>query len=261
MEKFERIKARWRDKVIEGLKLESPYDDIVVIKLDNGYNIGIRKDELFIISKEEIKDTEIKIEENEKLEVKEKEKNEKHIAIIGLGGTIASKVDYKTGAVYPTITASDLKAEFPDLENCDVYQLFNIFSEEMQPYHWEQIAEQTFKLLRNYDGLILLHGTDTMHYTSAALSFAIKTDKPIILVGAQRSSDRPSSDNKVNLLNAYFAAQQDFGEVTVCMHSSLNDYSCYIHRGTKVRKMHSSRRDAFKSININPLAVVNYKAS
>jgi len=256
---LKKIIGIWKNKEIKGFLLKSPLNGYYVIKLENGYNIAIKKENLEIKEIIEIDERkEIKIEQ-EKLEKEKKEINK--VAILGVGGTIASKIDYNTGAVYPSITARELKMKFPEIENADVFQLFNILSEEIQPWHWEKIAEESYGYLRDYDALIILHGTDTMHFTSSALSFALRLNKPVILVGSQRSSDRPSSDNKINLLNAYFASKQDFGEVTICMHASINDYSCYLHRGTKVRKMHSSRRDAFKSINIMPLAEVNYKAN
>jgi glutamyl-tRNA(Gln) amidotransferase subunit D len=256
---LKKIIGIWKNKEIRGFLLKSPLNGYYVIKLENGYNIAIKKENLEIKEIIDIDERkEIKIEQ----EKVEKEKNEiNKVAILGVGGTIASKIDYNTGAVYPSITARELKMKFPEIENADVFQLFNILSEEIQPLHWEKIAEESYSYLRDYDALIILHGTDTMHFTSSALSFALRLNKPVILVGSQRSSDRPSSDNKINLLNAYFASKQDFGEVTICMHASINDYSCYLHRGTKVRKMHSSRRDAFKSINIMPLAEVNYKAN
>ncbi|MEM4295321.1 MAG: Glu-tRNA(Gln) amidotransferase subunit GatD [Candidatus Anstonellales archaeon] len=252
---MKKIKARWKGKNIEGIMLQSPYEGIYVIKLSNGYNIGIKKSDLDII---ELIDIDEQVKEEKEHEKKMEEKND--IAIIGIGGTIASKVDYNTGAVYPKITAKELKDQF-ELKDVDVYQLFNIFSEDMQPWHWESIAESVYDYMKDYEGIILLHGTDTMHYTSAALSFALRLNKPLILVGAQRSSDRPSSDNKLNLLNAVYASKLDFGEACICMHASLNDTLCYLHRGTKVRKMHSSRRDAFKSINISHLAEVDYKSN
>ena len=107
-------------------------------------------------------------------------------------------------------------------------------------------------------GVIVTHGTDTMMYTAAALSFMIETPVPIVLVGSQRSADRPSSDNAMNAICAALVAISDIAEVSVVMHGTTSDDFCEIHRGTKVRKMHTSRRDAFKSVNSLPIGVVDY---
>jgi glutamyl-tRNA(Gln) amidotransferase subunit D len=128
----------------------------------------------------------------------------------------------------------------------------------MTTANWQQIAKEVEKeYKRGAKGIVLMHGTDTMHYTSAALSFMVKTPVPVVLVGAQRSSDRGSSDNKMNLLSAVIAAESDIAEVSVCMHASMNDDFCHLHRGTKVRKLHTSRRDAFQSVNVRPLARIS----
>jgi glutamyl-tRNA(Gln) amidotransferase subunit D len=108
------------------------------------------------------------------------------------------------------------------------------------------------------EGVIITHGTDTMMYTAAALSFMLKTPVPVVLVGSQRSSDRPSSDAPMNAICAATVAISDIAEVCVVMHGTTNDDYCSIHRGTRVRKMHTSRRDAFQSINQHPLGRVDY---
>ena len=239
-------------------KTEFSEKDVIILKLENGYNIGIKVDE------------KINTEILEKRKEKEKTKKEffqdpskPKVLILGCGGTIASKVEYRTGAVYPLIEPNELIETIPEISeiaNIEVKKVFDIFSENMEPKHWKIIAEEIAKNIEKYDGIVILHGTDTMHYTSAALSFMLQNlPIPIVLVGAQRSSDRPSSDSKLNLLSAiYFAAYGNIAEVVVCMHEDLSDKYCAIHRGTKVRKMHSSRRDAFQSINIKPLARVNF---
>ncbi|MEM0481085.1 MAG: Glu-tRNA(Gln) amidotransferase subunit GatD [Candidatus Aenigmatarchaeota archaeon] len=239
-------------------KTEFSEKDVIILKLENGYNVGIKIDE----------NTKIKlIEKRKEIEKVEKEvrydSSKPKVLIIGCGGTIASRVEYRTGAVYPLIEPYELIETIPEISeiaNIHVKKLFDIFSENMEPKHWKIIAEEIAKNVENYDGIVILHGTDTMHYTSAALSFMLQNlPIPIVLVGAQRSSDRPSSDSKLNLLSAiYFAAYGEIAEVVVCMHENLNDEFCAIHRGTKVRKMHTSRRDAFQSINIRPLARVNF---
>jgi len=236
-------------------------ENTLVIKLENGYNIGLDKEEI-----EEIKVLE-KFKEIEYIPKDiefEKSKNKPNINILGCGGTIASRVEYETGAVISKFSPDDLILSFPELKeisNIDGRKLFDVMSEDMNQKIWEIIAEEVYKEIKNnVDGIIITHGTDTMHYTSAALSFALRNlNIPVIITGAQRSSDRGSSDNYLNLLSAAFACvNSNIAEVLVCMHGSTNDTFCFLHRGTRVRKMHTSRRDTFKSINSLPLAKVFY---
>lgn len=185
----------------------------------------------------------------------------KKISIIGTGGTIASKIDYATGAVSPAFSTKELLSAMPELKEIaeiETEVLFNILSENMTPKHYIEIAKKTAEVLnRGGDGVIITHGTDTLGYTSAALSFMLKNlEKPVVLVGSQRSSDRPSSDASLNLLSAARLAGSEHAGVFAVMHGSTGDDFCYIHRGTRVRKMHSSRRDAFRSINEEPLGVI-----
>lgn len=233
----------------------------IALKLASGYNIGIRFDKTVKIKKMEsgnpirFKPSDIQIR---------KDSNKPTISILGCGGTIASRVEYKTGGVSPVLSPSDLLLAFPELgeiANIKGRKLFDIFSEDMSPEHWKIIAHEVVKEINSgVDGVVLMHGTDTMHFTSAALSFMLKDlPVPVVMVGAQRSSDRGSSDNLVNLVCAVVAAARSgIAEVMVCMHGSLNDDFCYLHPGTKVRKLHTSRRDAFESVNVSPFAKVAY---
>ena len=183
-----------------------------------------------------------------------------NISIVSTGGTVSSVIDYRTGAVHPKFTASDLVKANPELldyANYNVKALYNILSEDMKPEYWVKAAEEVANDISNgADGVVIAHGTDTMHYTAAALSFMLKTPVPIVITGAQRSSDRPSSDANINLIDSVVAAKSDIAEVCVCMHGSLNDEYTYLHKGTKVRKMHTSRRDTFRSINAQPIAKI-----
>jgi glutamyl-tRNA(Gln) amidotransferase subunit D len=230
--------------------------EIVVVKLASGYNVGIRPDS-------------IKLVESSEPRPKVKHEHEKpkkgDIAILGCGGTIASRIEYKTGAVYPSITPKELRTAFPALERWPIHsrQIFSLFSEDMNATHWKTLADEIEKEIKDgADGVVVMHGTDTMSYTSAAISFMLQElPVPVVLVGAQRSSDRPSSENETNLLNSVYAATKDVGEALVCMHASTNDDFCHLHRGTKVRKMHTSRRDAFHSINSLPLFKVDYRTN
>jgi glutamyl-tRNA(Gln) amidotransferase subunit D len=136
----------------------------------------------------------------------------------------------------------------------------NEYSENIKPEHWSLIAKKVASkiLSGKYDGIIVSHGTDTMHYTSAALSFALQNlPIPIVIVGAQRSSDRPSSDASLNLIGACnFATKSKFSGVFVAMHNSISDDIIACHIGTRVRKNHTSRRDAFHSIDVSPFSLI-----
>jgi glutamyl-tRNA(Gln) amidotransferase subunit D len=235
--------------------------ECIVLKLKNGYNIGLKIDDTDIVEK---------LGGGGKLTYKAQPMPKAvlslpKIPIIGTGGTIASRVDYRTGAVTPTFTADDLYSMVPELgeiADVDTKVLFNVFSEDMAPKHWTRIAEEIASQFENgIQGVVVAHGTDTMGYTAAALSFALQgLPAPVILVGAQRSSDRPSSDAALNLIGAVIAAvHAPFGEVAVAMHKNLSDDEILIHRGTRVRKCHTSRRDAFKSVNTDPLGMVKNK--
>ncbi|MEL9940698.1 MAG: Glu-tRNA(Gln) amidotransferase subunit GatD [Ignisphaera sp.] len=256
-----RIRLMLQNNVIfEGVLMphhEFSEADIIVIKLDNGYNIGIS---ISRVSKIDV------VECKERAEARTQGVNQFQkpiVKILGCGGTIASKVEYETGAVKPAMSPAELMEIIPELRSLagyDVEVLFNILSEDMTPAHWKSIAESVYKsIVSSVDGVVVTHGTDTMSYTAAALAFSIQgLPMPIALVGAQRSSDRPSTDAALNLLAAVLTTlKAPFGEVAVVMHATPSDADAYAHRGVKVRKMHSSRRDAFQSINDIPLARID----
>ena len=231
----------------------------VVLKLDNGYNIGIRFDKGMTLKK---------VGPSTKLggipTVKLKHKaGLPEVSLIATGGTIGTHVDYRTGGVYMCRTPEEIIATAPELENVvnlkGVHRPFTIASEDMNYEHWQKIAELVAsELNKGRRGVIVTHGTDTLHFTSAALSFMLKNlSKPVAIIGAQRSPDRGSFDGILNLIcGGYFVGHSNIGEVAVVMHGSSSDDFCLAHRGTKVRKMHTSRRDAFRSINDMPLARV-----
>jgi glutamyl-tRNA(Gln) amidotransferase subunit D len=229
---------------------------VTILKLDNGYNLGIASDGATVALVEKGKPRAAQTQP-----VADDPKKPT-IAILGTGGTIASFVDYRTGGVHPATRPEELAAAAPDLfafTNIRAEVVFNMFSEDMQPEHWSKIAERAAWHLNNgATGVVIPHGTDTLAYTAAALAFSLKDlTGPVVLVGSQRSSDRPSSDASMNLLAAArVAATTDIGEVVVVMHGSSSDDACLIHRATRVRKMHTSRRDAFQSINVPPLGKI-----
>lgn len=247
------------DEVLEGILIpRSEYGDEthLVIKLKNGYNIGIAIDANTRI---------MKIGEGTKPTfaappIPEQKSGLPKVTIISTGGTIASRVDYRTGGVRPALTANDLYSVVPELSNVadiETQILFSIYSENITQNNWTQIAEEVGKRVSHgVNGVVIAHGTDTMGYTSAALSFALQNlPIPVIVVGSQRSADRPSSDAATNLLAAVLSASKaPFAEVVVAMHETTSDNTIALHRGTKVRKLHTSRRDAFKSVNALPIA-------
>ena len=231
-------------------------DKHLVIKLKSGYNIGIR---ITPTTRIERIGSKARLAFNP-ASPPEQKPGLPRVAILSTGGTIASRVDYRTGAVRPAISANDLYSIIPELSNIAMIEaqiLFSLFSEDMTPQHWTKIAETVADYITNgVDGVVITHGTDTMGYTAAALSFALQNlPVPVVLVGAQRSEDRPSSDAATNMIGAVLAAANaTFAEVVVAMHEKISDESIVLHRGTKVRKCHTSRRDAFKSVDGNPIA-------
>ena len=246
-------------KVYEGILIpRSEYGDEkhVVIKLKSGYNIGVR-----VTPSTKVEKTGKGAKPAfAKTPLPKQNPNLPKVAIISTGGTIASRVDYRTGGVRPALTASDLYSVVPELANIariDAEILFSLFSENITPKHWTEIAKAVAgQIEEGVDGVVVAHGTDTLGYTAAALSFALqKLPVPVILVGSQRSADRPSSDAASNLIGAVAAAAKaPFAEVAVAMHETPSDRFVTLYRGAKVRKCHTSRRDAFKSVNALPLA-------
>ncbi len=246
-------------EVFEGFLIpRSEYADRhhILLKMRNGYNIGIHHERA---EKIEV------IGEGQKPHFTKPHSAPRHtglprVSMISVGGTIASRVDYRTGAVQPALTADELTSVVPELASIaevEAHILYSELSENFTPKHWEGMAEEAARgINEGADGIVIAHGTDTMHYTSAALSFALRDlPVPVLVVGAQRSSDRPSSDAASNLTGAVgIAGQADLAAVGIAMHEGLSDDRIVAHKGTRVRKCHTSRRDTFKSINSPPLA-------
>ena len=254
------VKRSGGQETVEGLLMPRyrtrTEENYIVLKLPSGYNVGVRVDsstKISMLGKGQVPQF---VRPPPPLQ----KPNLPKVSIVSTGGTIASKVDYRTGAVKPALDAEDLYSVVPELADLADIQaniLFSIFSENIGPQQWPKIAEYVAQQARKgADGVVIAHGTDTLAYTAAALSFAF-TDLPIpvVLVGSQRSSDRPSSDAASNLIaSTSVAAQAPFAEVVVAMHDWISDEKIAVHRGTKVRKCHTSRRDAFRSVNAKPLA-------
>ena len=238
-------------------RYESGDESHVVLKLKSGYNIGIKFGTIEKIEK--IGEAETSAEDSH---VVEKDEKLPKILLLSTGGTIASKVDYRTGAVTPALSATELYEAVPEIAkiaNVDAEVLFSEYSENLQPEHWLEIAKKVDSVAdSDYVGIIIAHGTDTMHYSSAFLSFALSGfKKPITLVGSQRSSDRPSSDAALNLIAATkFLVSTESTGVFVIMHQNESDDSIACHLGTRVRKNHTSKRSAFQTVGSDPAFVV-----
>jgi len=239
------------------MRYELGGQDRIVLKLSNGYNIGVKVwDDSRIVRVSRSTPPSFKASHH----ISQASDLPK-VAIISTGGTIASRVDYRTGGVRPALSASDLLTVVPELSEIaqiSAEVLMSIYSENMTAKHWSMIAEKVDETIRKgVDGVVVAHGTDTMGYTAAALSFALqKPPVPVVLVGSQRSSDRPSSDAALNLVAAVdIAARSPVAEVGVCMHYSHSDDVIAFHRGTRVVKLHTSSRNAFRSVNAQPLAL------
>lgn len=240
-------------------RAETADENHLVLKLHNGYNIGVAVETITGMAAHGRKQANYKIPEKEF----PYDPRKPHVKLLGTGGTIASRLDYRTGAVIPAFSPGELYGSVPELAdicNLETEKLYGVFSENMGPREWIGTAEAIGKEIeKGVDGIVIGHGTDTMHHTAAALSFMIQNPPiPIVMVGSQRSSDRPSSDAALNLINAtYTAAEGDIAEVMVCMFGPTSDQYGLLHRGTRVRKMHSSYRSTFRTIGDIPLATVS----
>ena len=255
------IRVTSNEKTYEGILIprsETGDGNHIVVKLKNGYNVGVRIT------------ASIKIEKTGKGSkptfaapgLPEQKPELPKAVILSTGGTIASRVDYRTGAVRSALSASDLYGVVPELADIARVKteiVFSLYSENITQQHWSYLAQTVAEhIVEGADGVAIAHGTDTMAYTAAALSFALQNlPVPVILVGAQRSSDRPSSDAATNLIATVQAATRGpFAEVGLAMHETLSDTSIVVNRGTKVRKCHTSRRDTFRPVNTTPIARV-----
>ena len=235
-------------------RYEHDDDGHIVIKLKNGYNVGIAVERVSKV---------VKVAKGEAPKFVAPQKvaggGLPQVSILGTGGTIASRVDYRTGAVHPATTSEELYSLFPELSEIATITpeiVMSVYSENLEPSHWETLAKKVSQVVaKGVSGIILTMGTDTMGYTAAALSFALKgLPVPLFIVGSQRSSDRPSSDAFLNLIGAAtMAVQADFSGVYVVMHADSSDERLAVHTGTRVRKNHTSARDAFESMGVEPV--------
>ncbi|UPW01175.1 Glu-tRNA(Gln) amidotransferase subunit GatD [Halorussus gelatinilyticus] len=259
----DRVRVQRADQTYEGVLLPSSTSQNLVVKLEGGYNVGIDR-----------ADADVDVLENDVYDIEAGETDDESavefdpdlptVSLISTGGTIASTVDYRTGAVTAQFDAEDVLRAVPDLAGRANYRgrvVANILSENMTPDVWVDLAEAVHEEIEaGADGVVVMHGTDTMQFTASALSFMLDTPVPVVFTGSQRSADRPSSDNVMNAVCAVEAAKSDAAEVMVCMHATESDDVCALHRGTRVRKNHTSRRDAFETVGAKPLGEVDYDA-
>ena len=240
---------------------ETADDRHIVLKLDTGYNIGVAAESIKVMTEHGRREAHYKIPEKDY----PSDPGKPNVALFGTGGTIASRLDYRTGAVIPAFSPGELYGSVPELAdicNLQTEKLFGVFSENMGPVQYRRLAERIGEEVANgVHGVVIGHGTDTMHHTAAILSFMVQNSPvPIVMVGSQRSSDRPSSDAASNLINAVkAAAESDIAEVLVCMFGPTSDQYCLLHRGTRVRKMHSSYRSTFRTIGDVPVAMIDHE--
>nr|MDO8108662.1 Glu-tRNA(Gln) amidotransferase subunit GatD [Candidatus Sigynarchaeota archaeon] len=258
---WDKVIVKAGEKTFEGILLPRNKFDmpgLIDLKLKNGYNVGIRIDEK----------TDFKVIDHQKGSYQLPEKTltpdpkKPSILLVGTGGTLASRLDYATGGVIPAFSPGELFTAVPelsDISNIETVVKYRIFSEDATPTHWKELAKAVEEAAKKgKDGVVIGHGTDTMSYSAAALSFMLpKLSIPVVIVGSQRSSDRPSSDAAMNLIHATTAAAKgDFADVVICMMGSQNHTFAYLHKGVLVRKMHSSVRHTFRTIKMTPFGKV-----
>jgi glutamyl-tRNA(Gln) amidotransferase subunit D len=242
-------------------RAENDDDQHIVLKIDTGYNIGINVKTILEMKETGYKKANYKVPEKEFPYTD----GQPAVKLFGTGGTIASRLDYRTGAVIPAFSPGELYGSVPELAdicNLTTEKVFAVFSENMGPKQYVALAKAIGKEIENgIDGIIIAHGTDTLHHTAAALTYMVQDlPVPVVLVGSQRSSDRPSSDAALNLMHSAVAAGHgDIAEVMVCMFGPTSDEYGFLHRGTRVRKMHSSYRSTFRTLGDTPLATVTRK--
>ena len=262
----DRVRVVHDDVTDEGVLMPTTDEEHLVLKLKGGYNVGIAREgadvELLESDVYDIEEGEAGGGEASEIEFDD---DLPTVALVSTGGTIASTVDYRTGAVTARFDAEDVLRAVPELAGRANYRgrvVADILSENMTPAIWQELAEAIREEIEaGADGVVVMHGTDTMQFSAAAMSYMLDTPVPIVFTGSQRSADRPSSDNVMNAVCAVEAATADAAEVMVCMHGTPSDDYCALHRGTRVRKNHTSRRDAFETVGAEPMGTVDYDAA
>jgi len=262
MNEGDRVRVERTGQQFEGVLLPSSTADHLVVKLESGYNVGVDREQASVeVLETDVYDVESAQDEQNESSI-EFDDDLPTVSLISTGGTIASTVDYRTGAVTAQFDAEDVLRAVPDLAGLANYRgrvVANILSENMTPSVWQELASAIHEEIEaGADGVVVMHGTDTMQFSASAMAFMLDTPVPVVFTGSQRSADRPSSDNVMNAVCAVEAAKSDCAEVLICMHASESDDECALHRGTRARKNHTSRRDAFETVGAAPLGTVDY---
>jgi glutamyl-tRNA(Gln) amidotransferase subunit D len=253
----------------EGVLLPSTTRDHLVVKLDGGYNVGIDREAADVeVLESGVREVDPAADADGDGGATSEitfDEDLPTVSLISTGGTIASTVDYRTGAVTAQFDAEDVLRAVPELAGRANYRgrvVANILSENMEPSIWRDLADAVAEEIEaGADGVVVMHGTDTMQYSASALSFMLDSPVPVVFTGSQRSADRPSSDNVMNAVCAVEAAKADHAETLVCMHAGPSDDACALHRGTRVRKNHTSRRDAFETVGAASLGLIDYEVA
>ena len=266
MQPGDRVRVDHGDVTNEGVLLPSTTNDHLVVKLDGGYNVGIDREAADVeLLESGARDVDTGGDDGDDVSEIVFDEELPTVSLISTGGTIASTVDYRTGAVTAQFDAEDVLRAVPDLAGRANYRgrvVANILSENMDPAIWRELAAAVeSEIEAGADGVVVMHGTDTMQFSASALAFTLDSPVPIVFTGSQRSADRPSSDNVMNAVCAVEAAKADHAETLVCMHATQSDDVCALHRGTRVRKNHTSRRDAFETVGAKPLGTIDYEAA
>jgi glutamyl-tRNA(Gln) amidotransferase subunit D len=259
----DRVRVEHAGGTEEGVLLPSTTPDHLVVKLEGGYNVGVDREgaEVEVLERgvydvaaaqDEVGESTVSFDEDLPT-----------VSLISTGGTIASTVDYRTGAVTARFDAEDVLRAVPDLAGRANYRgrvVANILSENMTPAVWRDLAAAVHEEVEaGADGVVVMHGTDTMAFSATALALMVDSPVPVVFTGSQRSADRPSSDNVMNAVCAVEAAKADHAETLVCMHATESDDRCALHRGPRARKNHTSRRDAFDTVGAEPIGFVDYE--
>ena len=261
----DRVRVERDEDTYEGVFLPSSTAESVVLKLDGGYNVAVSRANASVAVLEggayDVESAQDVSEGSASSEITF-DADLPTVSLISTGGTIASTIDYRTGAVTARFDAEDVLRAVPDLAGRANYRgrvVANVLSENMTPAIWQELARAVYEEIEaGADGVVVMHGTDTMQFSAAALAFCLSLPVPVVFTGSQRSADRPSSDNVMNAVCAVEAAKAACAEALVCMHASESDDQCALHRGTRVRKNHTSRRDAFETVGRKPLGHVTY---
>ena len=267
MQPGDRVRVERGGVTNEGVLLPSTTRDHLVVKLDGGYNVGIDRDAADVeVLESAVREVDPAGDDTDGSASEITFDGDlPTVSLISTGGTIASTVDYRTGAVTAQFDAEDVLRAVPELAGRANYRgrvVANILSENMEPAIWRDLADAVAEeVAAGADGVVVMHGTDTMQYSASALAFMLDSPVPVVFTGSQRSADRPSSDNVMNAVCAVEAAKAGHAETLVCMHAGPSDDACALHRGTRVRKNHTSRRDAFETVGAAPLGLIDYEAA